>query len=171
MLGNFIDCLPIILQSEGGFVDDPQDPGGATSLGITLETLSGWMGRPATIQDVRNLTVPGVSPIYKLRFWDASGCDQLPIGVDLMVFDCAVNSGPRRAAHTLQEALGVASDGVIGPVTISQVLSASPFEIIDLFAGKREAFYRHLPTFGRFGNGWLSRLSTTQGVARAMAGK
>ena len=79
----FAACLPIILASEGGFVDDPQDPGGATNLGITLTTLSGWRGRPTTVADVRALTQWDVAPIYQADYWNAAHCGDCPAGVDM----------------------------------------------------------------------------------------
>src|SRR5580658_7273251 len=101
----FEACLPVILASEGGFVDDPADPGGATNLGVTRATLSSWLGRPATIAEVETLSPPGV---------------------DLMVFDAAVNQGVARAFATLQSALGVAADGGFGPTTKAALTAADP---------------------------------------------
>src|SRR5579871_5727548 len=97
---SFADCLPVILRSEGGFVDDPQDPGGATNLGITLNTLSAWQGRTATVEEVKGLTPAAVAPIYQAMYWNVARCGQCPAGVDLMVFDEAVNQGPGRAIRT-----------------------------------------------------------------------
>lgn len=166
---NFPACLAIILQSEGGFVDDPQDPGGATNLGITLHTLSGWVGHTATIADVQALTAADVSPIYRADYWNAAHCDAVPDGVDLMVFDCAVNSGVGRAIRTLQMAGGVTADGAFGPNTAKAVASVAPEVIIGNMATSRETFYRSLPTFSRFGVGWLARLDRTEQAALRMA--
>ena len=95
----FEACLPVILAAEGGFVDDPHDPGGATNLGITLATLSGWFGRAATIAEIEALTPESVSPIYRSRYWNPSHASDCPPGVDLMVFDDAVTNAEKVAAR------------------------------------------------------------------------
>ena len=166
---SFADCLPVILQSEGGFVNDPQDPGGATNLGVTLKTLSSWLGRPASVAEVKALTPAAVAPIYQANYWNAVHCGALPTGVDLMVFDEAVNQGPGRAMRSLQAAVGITPDGVYGASTRAAVQSCDPSATIRAIAADREAFYRSLPTFARFGPGWLARLQRTQAKALAMA--
>ena len=91
---NFERALSLVLEHEGGYVDHPRDPGGATNLGITLDTLSSWLGRVATKADVLALKVSDVGPIYRRRYWDTIEGDELPDGLDYAVFDFAVNSGP-----------------------------------------------------------------------------
>jgi lysozyme family protein len=166
---NFDVCLQMILQSEGGFVDDPQDPGGATNLGITLNTLSHWLGRPATIAEVEALTPADVAPIYQADYWNLVGCPDWPAGVDLMVFDQAVNQGPGRAIRTLQTAVGVSADGLLGPATRAAVAASPAPQTILNIAHAREAQYRALPKFPRFGAGWLARLERTRTKALEMA--
>jgi len=165
------DCLPIILASEGGFVDDPSDPGGATNLGITLETLSGWLGRPATVAEVRALTPAGVAPIYQADYWNAAHCGDCPAGVDLMVFDEAVNQGIGRAIRTLQAEVGAPADGAFGPGTLAALRAADPSATVNAIAAARDAFYRSLPTFPRFGEGWLARVARTRAAALKMIGR
>jgi lysozyme family protein len=165
---SFAGCLPIILASEGGFVNDPQDPGGATNLGVTLNTLSGWLGHPATVADVRALTAADVSPIYQADYWNAAHCGDCPAGVDLMVFDEAVNQGVGRAIRTLQTVVGVTADGAFGPATRAAVQAADPATVVDAIAANRDAFYHSLPTFPRFGHGWLDRVQRTRAKAAAM---
>ena len=167
---SFDDCLPFILESEGGFVNDPQDPGGATNLGVTLGTLSGWLGRAATVAEVQALTPQTVAPIYQADYWNAAHCDACAAGVDLMVFDTAVNQGVGRAIRTLQAALGVTVDGGFGPATAAAAQLADPATTVNAIAAAREAFYRSLPTFPRFGDGWLARVARTQAAALKMAG-
>ena len=102
-------CLKAIFQSEGGFVDDPDDPGGATNLGVTIGTLSAERGHTVTVADVKALTFSEASAIYERAYWNPAHCGELPDGVDLVVFDCAVNSGVARAIRLLQKAAGVLS--------------------------------------------------------------
>ena len=165
---SFAVCLPIILASEGGFVNNPNDPGGATNLGITIGTLSGWLGRPATVQDVQALTAATVAPIYQADYWNVCQCDSCPAGVDLMVFDESVNQGPGRAIRSLQAAVGVAVDGAFGPATLAAVQACDPTQTINAIAADRQAYYRSLPTFATFGNGWLARVQRTQADALGM---
>ena len=164
----FAECLPIILASEGGFVDDPHDPGGATNLGVTLHTLAAWRGEPVTVEQVKALTPADVEPIYQADYWNVARCGDCPAGVDLMVFDEAVNQGPGRAIRTLQAAVGVAADGAFGPATLAAVQASDPAATINAIAADRDAFYRALPTFPRFGHGWLARVARTQAGALRM---
>jgi len=166
---SFEACLPVILASEGGFVDDPHDPGGATNLGVTLATLCGWFGRAASIADVEALTPAAVAPIYFARYWNPSHACDCPPGVDLMVFDAAVNQGVGPALASLQAALGVAADGAFGPTTRAALAAADGPRLIRAVAAIREAHYRALPAFARFGRGWLARLDRTTVLALKMA--
>lgn len=164
-MSRFTDCLPRVLADEGGFVNDPADPGGATNLGVTLGTLSHWLGHPATIADVRALTPASVAPIYEASYWRAAACDRLPAGLDYMVFDLAVNSGPGRAAHFLQEVVGVPQDGSIGQHTLDAVAARPTDDLIHALSARRETFYRAQGTFPRFGAGWLNRLGRVTAAA------
>jgi len=163
----FHRCLAEILKWEGGYVDDPRDPGGATNLGVTLATLSDWLGRSATKAEVHALTGDAVAPIYRAKYWTAVHGDDLPAGVDLLTFDASVNSGPARAAKWLQKAVGAEPDGQIGPATLAAVAASNAASVIDAIFHEREAFYRSLPTFEHFGKGWLSRLNGTATLAHS----
>jgi lysozyme family protein len=162
----FERCLAVILKYEGGYSDLSADPGGATNLGITLKTLIDWRGGPATKADVKALTVADVEPIYDKRYWRASACDKLSAGVDLMVFDLAVNSGPQRARCYLQQASGTAVDGIVGPNTLAAVQATGARSVIEQMHQLRSDFYRALPTYQTFGRGWNRRLEdvTTQAL-------
>jgi lysozyme family protein len=163
MTDRFPRALELVLVHEGGYVDHPRDPGGATNLGVTIGTLSGWLGRPATKAEVRALTVDAVAPIYRKNYWDAVRADDLPAGVDYCVFDFGVNSGPRRAIMALQRAVGVADDGRIGPITLAAVKRKSPEDIITRICSDRLSFMRRLSTWPTFGKGWQRRV---EGVER-----
>jgi lysozyme family protein len=166
---NFPPELGDELVFEGGFVDNPQDPGGATDFGITLGTLSHWLGRPASIAELKALT-PGVkSAIYRALFWNVIQGDELPGGVDLEVFDMAVNGGPKRAVEILQGCLGgLVVDGVLGQKTLGAVQASPRLPLISLYAARRQAYYRGLSTFGTFGAGWLARVAKCETEAMAL---
>ena len=114
MSGGFEACLPLLLAHEGGFVEHPDDPGGATKFGITGRTLARFRGTKVTREAVMALTRDEAGEVYRTLYWDKIGGDHLPAGIDYAVFDAAVNSGVRQATLWLQRALGVTADGVIG---------------------------------------------------------
>ena len=171
MSARFDSCLAFVLQAEGGFVQNPSDPGGATNLGITLATLSQWLGEQATVDSVKALTPQTVAPIYAKLYWEPMQGDNLPAGVDLMCFDAAVNMGVGTSVKFLQEAAHVSADGVCGTATLAAVKSGNPDALISGISSARMAYYKSRPTFPVFGNGWLARLAkvTAQALKDAAA--
>ena len=169
MEANFFKSLEIVLKHEGGFVDHPEDPGGATNKGITHKTYSDFLGRPLEdVNELKNIPDEHVQKIYKDGYWDRVKADQLSSGVDFCIFDWAVNSGPGRAAKALQKAVMVTQDGAIGPMTLAAVEEELPEEIIEKITKEREEFYRSLRTFDTFGKGWLRRNEETRDFALEM---
>lgn len=158
---NFKNSLALVLQSEGGNDDDPADHGGRTSRGITQREYDAWRrenGKPTL--DVWKAPQSDVNAIYHDEYWNPN-CDSLPIGVDYLFFDMAVNAGPNRAAILLQRALKVTDDGRIGAVTRQAVVKADPAKLLTDFSAQKEAFYRglHQPKFLK---GWLNRVAFTK---------
>jgi lysozyme family protein len=169
MKANWDKAFRQVIVYEGGYVNHPKDPGGPTNLGITQATLSRYLGRNATIADVRALTKASVQPIYKKFFWDALRCDDLPGGVDLAVYDFGVNSGTCRAARYLQSVVGVVQDGQIGIKTIAACDKYSAEEIVRRLVAKRRGFLMGLGGWTTFGKGWNRRLVSVQATSLAMA--
>lgn len=168
MKDNWLDALEAVLHHEGGFVDHPKDPGGATNLGCTQKVWEEWVGHPVSVDDIRNLTPEQVAPLYKERYWDKIRGDDLPAGVDYVVFDAAINSGPGRAAKWLQEVVGTTADGAIGPGTLAAVSNMSPEEIVDRYQAKRLGFLQSLSTWETFGKGWGRRVNEVASTAAEM---
>lgn len=139
-------CIEQILTHEGGFRIDPSDPGGATNMGITLKTLRAWRDEDVTEDHVKNLSHDEAKDIYRSQYWNVMKCDDLPQGVDLMVFDFGVNAGPRVSIRTLQRAAGAEADGSIGPLTLRAVRTAEARALIDALARMRIDSYRTPPT-------------------------
>ena len=164
----FDACLDLVLKAEGGFVNHPSDPGGATNLGITLRTLSEFREEEVTVEDVRALTRAEAREIYRARYWTPMRCAELPAGVDLMVFDFGVNAGPGRSVKLLQRSVGVAADGSIRPITLAAARACRAPELIGRLAEGRLAYYRGLATFPPFGRGWTRRVDHTRQAALAM---
>ena len=170
MLSNFPASLALILKSEGGFVNHKSDPGGMTNFGVTRNVWKEWVKHEVDETEMRSLTPEMVTPLYKQRYWDACKCSDLPLGVDYVVFDSAVNMGPSRAAKLLQAALEVKADGIIGRASIAAATAADPAELVESFSLGKEAFYQSLPTFLTFGKGWLNRVAHVQDAAEQMIG-
>lgn len=169
MRDNFGPALAAVLVHEGGYVNHPRDPGGATNRGVTQTVYNDWRvthGLPE--QSVKHITDAEVMAIYKHRYWDAVKGDELPCGVDYCVFDFAVNSGTLRAARYLQEAAGANVDGMIGPATLAAVAAEGADELIDTICDARLAFLKRLSTFDTFGKGWTRRVEDVRAKAKAM---
>jgi lysozyme family protein len=166
---NFEQCLALVLKSEGGFVNNPKDPGGMTNLGVTKAVWEKWVGREVNEAEMRALGPQDVAPLYKANYWDKIGGDSLPLGVDYAAFDMAVNSGVGRAAKTLQQVLGVGADGQVGQATISACEAANPRDVATGICEKRLAFLQSLPTYGTFGRGWANRVASVEKAAFDMA--
>jgi lysozyme family protein len=157
---NFTAALAAVLAYEGGFSDDPLDPGGMTNKGVTRTVWSEWLGRPASVKEMTQLTDKAVAPMYKRKYWDAVNGDELPDGLDLCVFDFAVNSGVGRAAKLLQSCLGVITvDGHIGPKTLAAAATCDVKKVIELYGLARLTFLKKLPHWSVYKNGWSNRVA------------
>ena len=149
-----------ILVHEGGYVNHPDDPGGATNYGVIQRTYDGWRRRKnLPTQSVRNISMSEVVSIYKDQYWDKVWGDHLPNGLDYTLYDFAINSGPSRAVKFLQRQLGVKEDGVFGNVTLGAVLAKNDIEqlIIDMNYA-RWAWLKRLRHWKTFGKGWTRRV-------------
>lgn len=158
MKDNFDEALKAVLHHEGGYVNHPSDPGGMTNLGCTKRVWEEWCGHEVDEKAMRALTPADVAPLYKSKYWDKIKGDDLPAGVDYVVFDAAINSGPGRAAKWLQSCVGVEPDGGIGPKTLAAVASFDAKTLVDDYAKRRLSFLMDLPTWATFGKGWGRRV-------------
>ena len=168
MRTNFETALSAVLHHEGGYSNNPADPGGMTNLGVTKKVWEEWVGHPVDEKTMRALTPAMVAPMYKAKYWDKIKGDDLPEGVDYCVFDAAVNSGPGRAAKWLQSCVGVEPDGGIGPKTLAAVAAADPATLVEDYAKRRLSFLSDLSTWGTFGKGWSRRVAEVQVAAENM---
>lgn len=168
MEANFTSCVDFTLAQEGGFVDNPNDPGGATNLGITLVTLDDWENANLPVSAIRTLDRSLAEQIYHKNYWLKMSCDKLPTGVDLMVFDSGVNVGPARAIEQLQDALVVTVDGDIGAKTLTALAKANVHELVSDIALIEQHYYRSLSRFPIFGKGWLARVDRRTVAALAL---
>jgi lysozyme family protein len=159
MIESFDKCQPWVLIHEGGYVNHPKDPGGATNKGITQRVYDGYCQRfRLPTQHVRGISDKDVATIYKNQYWNAVRGDDLPKGLDYAVYDFAVNSGPSRAAKFLQKLVGVPQDGHIGDVTLGAVSENDAGELIKGICNARWSWLKRLRTFKTFGRGWTRRV-------------
>ena len=175
-LNNFKKSFEMMLGSEGGYSDLASDPGnrladgrkGCTNLGVTQSTWENFIGRQSDEKEMRGLTPYKVEPLYRNKYWNAVRADELPSGIDYLVFDFAVNAGPGSSIKTLQSAVGAQPDGDFGKLTMAAVQLTSPQDLIKKFSQAKENFYRSLDAFDTFGKGWLNRLAEVEIKASAM---
>jgi lysozyme family protein len=170
MKDNFKDSLKHVLIYEGGWADHPRDPGGATMKGVTLQVYRNHFGESKSKEDLRNISDQELEKIYKSGYWDKCKCDDLPSGVDFVVFDSAVNSGPGRGAKWLQGAIGAKQDGGIGPNTLAKVKGHEPVKIVNDVCDNRLKFLQSLNNWSVFGRGWQKRVDALRKEAVHMAG-
>ncbi|GJE44844.1 glycoside hydrolase family 108 protein [Methylobacterium soli] len=170
--GNFTAWLKLELIFEGGRVDDPRDPGGRTAFGVTQRVYDGFRrnrGQPA--RDVFRITSAEVAEIYRENYWKKVCGDQLPDGVDIVVGDGAINSGPSQSIKWLQRALGtVRVDGVMGDATIAAARAHPDHDaLIAAICDRRMAFLKALKTFRTYGKGWTSRVFQLRDAGQGLA--
>lgn len=161
---DFQTALPFILRWEGGYVNHPNDPGGATNKGVTQKVYDGWrQARGLALRDVRKLTQRELQAIYEAGYWVPPRCPQLPGPLNLVQFDTAVNMGVGRAVRMLQAAVGAGVDGAFGPATQRCVDQADLGTALQSYCALRETFYRDLAARNAklqvFLKGWLNRLN------------
>lgn len=156
----FDKAIEIVFEEEGGYKDDPNDPGGETRYGIAK--------RYHPTEDILNLTKERAKEIYRHDYWEKIKGDSLPPKVSVMLLDTAVNVGVSRAIKFLQEVLGIHNDGIIGHKTLDSVFNMNVNEILVNYAGKRMSYYKSLPTFNLFGKGWLARTNRVLKYCQSM---
>jgi len=169
----FNAALDEVLVHEGGFSNNPADPGGMTNLGVTKAVWERYVGHPVSESEMRSLTREEVAPLYQHDYWLACGCDKLPGGLALCVFDFAVNAGQGRAVRFVQRLCGAVQDGQCGPHTIQSALAFCALRsvptAIQRYQDMRRDYYRSLSTFPVFGKGWLRRCDEVQAAAEKLA--
>jgi len=160
----FSAALPFVLRWEGGFVNHPADPGGATNKGITQKVYDAWRARQQqAATSVATITDAEVAAIYEAAYWVPAKCPVLVSPLDLVEFDTAVNMGVGRAIRFLQKAVGADVDGAYGSDTQKCVDGCDVGAALAAYCDTREAYYRDLivrnPKLDVFLKGWMNRLN------------
>jgi lysozyme family protein len=166
MQNNFQECLDLVLKSEGGWVNNPQDPGGETNLGVTKRVWEEYVGHP--VDSLKKLTKEDVAPLYEQKYWRPCYGEVLPWGINYLVFSMGINAGPGRSIKLFQSSLGCVPDGVIGPKTRELISASNSSTLIAKFSEVRREYYRSLnkPMFIK---GWLNRVDHEEAQALMMA--
>lgn len=169
---NFQTCVNIILREEGGNDDDPRDHGGRTSRGIIQRVWDAWRKEhPGLPEDVWAAPQDQIVAIYKKQYWEPY-CGRLPSGLDLVFFDFCVNAGRQQAVKTLQRAIGVEPDGMMGVVTWQTVEAEVDLAgLVKKFSARRRAFYQALKQYPIFGKGWMARTNRVEQSALKLVKK
>ena len=167
------EMVETILHHEGGFVNDPADPGGATNFGVTIHTYSKWLKRKATVDEVRNMSKDTAIEIYKSKYYYDPRINTLNELVQPLVFDMAINHGPRNGNKMLQRTVNLAGfgpisvDGVIGPGTrraLDSAVDAMGNYFVNALVEERLKFYNRIvarrPASGKFLRGWTKRANS-----------
>lgn len=171
MQSSYDRALAAVLEFEGGWSDHPHDPGGATNKGITIATFRRFIDKAGTKADLKAMTTEQAAVVFRHEYWDKVSASVLPAGVDLAVFDFAVNSGRRRAIEFLQKVVGVEQDGRIGPMTLAAVAAMPPLTIVNKLCEARLLWLGRLKTWETFGTGWTRRVSAVRKLATDLAGE
>ena len=151
---DFATAVNLLLQHEGGLVDDPNDPGGLTNWGWALHE-----NPDLTADQIRTMTRDQAIARYKTRFWDRVQGDTLAPAIAFQLFDFAVNAGVGTAIRKAQEIAGVADDGNWGPVTAAAVARLDPTQFVARFAAAKIRFYTKLSNWTDSGKGWMLRIA------------
>lgn len=175
MQNTFYKVIEELLTNEGGYVEHPKDPGGATNLGITLGTAVANkldLDKDGDVDkaDVRLITMDVATAVYKKQYWDKVSGDELPAGLDYAVLDFGVHSGPKRAIMSLQRLVNVADDGIIGTLTLKAIRDYGDLKtLINRYQDDRLRFMQSLSTFPTFGRGWTNRITKVRNTALALS--
>lgn len=176
MINNFQKSLEHILKAEGGFTDDPRDPGnhladgraGCTNMGVTQTAWEEFVGHNVSTSDMKNLTKEQVGEFYKKRYWDRVQADALPIGIDFLAASFAINAGTGTSSKLMQKCINAVPDGAIGPRTLQAIAGYDPKELIEKFSQAKTEYYKGLKLFPIYGKGWLNRVESEKTKALAM---
>lgn len=184
-MADFNSFFPTLLRHEGGFVNDPADPGGATNKGVTMGTFQQCarriLGVEPTLDNLRALSDADAGKIYKALYWDKVHGDEIALQ-DLanIVFDFHVNAGGN-ASKLLQRVLNaqgvtpqIVVDGVIGAGTLAALGKVDNVAVYTAYKQGRKDYYNTLvaqrPGLGKFLKGWLNRVDSFPDLPRAATG-
>ena len=154
--------LDLILQLEGGYSNDENDPGGETMYGIIASEYKKYLehkGLPST--SVRNITKEQVVEIYNTQYWAPMHLDLLAKDKAIYMFQFGINCGTRKAIMLVQEALGLKADGVIGPKSAAAINKAPMETLVNVQKSRYDVIIAHNEKLEVFRKGWNNRIKDT----------
>lgn len=162
-MADFKKYAPKLLQLEGGFVNHPEDKGGITNCGITLETFRSFFGQDKTVKDLQSMSNGMWKEIIKAGYWDKVKADEIENqSLAELIADWCVNSG-LSAIRKVQDVLGCKPDGIVGPITLSLINTSDAEKLHERIWNARHQFYINIvkrnPRQKVFMNGWMNRLN------------
>lgn len=162
MTPRFEKAFSEIIQTEGGFVNDPDDHGGATKYGVTIDTLSDFIGHKATVADVQDMDLQTAKEIYFAFYWQPLLLDKITDEkISFFLFDQTVNRGKRHVIEDVQKIVGAKVDGIMGPVTIAAINTHEPKSLLMQIVKVAQLAYASIansnPKQVKFLTGWIKR--------------
>jgi len=148
---NFDQAFERLIGHEGGYVNNPADPGGETKFGISR--------RAFPLENIKAMTLERAKVLYLRDYWGPAGCDAVPDAIKFDLFDMAVNSGPVAAVKTLQRSVDATPDGMLGPLTLQAIGTMPAPRLLARFNGHRLGLMADLKTWPVFGRGWAKRIA------------
>lgn len=170
-MANVNELIPHILKWEGGFVDDPDDPGGATNMGITMRTYQLYCRRKGypspSVERLKAIDLDTFRDILKSMYWDTCKADDIQSqSVANLIVDWGWNSGTHTAVKRVQRLLGVKTDGVVGPITLAAINSRSPLPLFGQIKTDRMSYIEEIcasrPANNKYKRGWYNRIKDFQ---------
>ena len=169
MRENFPKAMAIELRYEGGKVDDPRDPGGRTNQGVIQRVYSAYRAQKGLpVRDVYLMEPHERDEIYRRNYAEKIRFNDLPSGIDLLILDGAINSGPAQSVKWVQRSLGLTADGIMGDVTVNAIVNHPDMhKLVDDVCNRRLLFLKNLKHWPVYKNGWTSRVNTVRSTAKA----
>lgn len=169
--------IALVLQHEGGYTNDPKDPGGPTNFGITIydarhyAAAYGWIvGRQVTAADMRVMPLAFADWVFQHKYWNVMSCNSLEPGVDYAVFDYGVNSGVGRAGMVLRRILGMPfTSSLITPEVVAGANAMPAAVLVKMICNERLQYLHTLSTWSHFGAGWARRVLDVQAYGLKVA--
>lgn len=171
MKANEVNITKIVLKHEGGYTNEAADPGGPTKYGITIWDARKYWRPKATADDVKAMPLDVAIDIYDKHYWDPLRCDDLPSGVDYVVYDYGINSGIARPPLVLQRMFGLTETKMMGEITLDRVRKTDPHKVIDAICDERMHFLQGLKNWPTYKNGWTTRVSDVRRISHSLVGK
>lgn len=163
-MADFKKFAPVLLEHEGGFVNDPDDKGGATNMGVTLRTYQAYCGSEKNVADLMHISYGTWQKIMKDGYWDRCRADEIVSqSVAEIMVDWCVNSGSV-AIKQIQTIVGIKPDGMVGPLTLAAINGSDAEDLFNCIKLARIQHYENIikadPVKRKYRKGWMNRVNS-----------